>query len=618
MNRLLARVGSVGDIFRVWRSGLIDPDAYVRENADTAGGLPASVHWVLFGREEGRSPGTGPVAIWLLSALDRGHLSPAAARQLKRIATHTPEKLAAAATRYGLNANDLAFLRAIDFPDIDKAITLLPDLSDAAQFDAAHRLADRHMRLDGLERACHWGFEQPELGLRDAVKLGDMARALGVYSGAHGEKILDALMRRPVEQIERQVFTARWPVIDTPYATCATLKEMGLQAISEQTEGRAGELARAAGPLAPLLNMATWYGVTGSAGYVCQGKSGQIEPCERPASHTRIIRIRLLMPNYWTDAQRDNRVTGPIFDLYYSTLTDLLAKGWILQPVFATPIFNISHDGDNHIPTLSYHTASPDRSGPVFCHFKESHLPGYFSVDGRGFAGWSTLADRSLETITTEPTDRAADLAFHASLYETYVRTGVSKYDQADNSEPDRPASGYVLATLQIPDDTVNYWAYMPTAQWLDILSNWCAARGKSLIVKRHPHDRSHLTDRLLARLQDEAHVYVSKAPIHELLAKSDWLVTTNSGVGFEALLHLKPVILCGKADYGAAAAQASAPDQLEDKLDQFANGRFPMIADDMRSFLRAYCQDHCAGPDKNLVLEHIENIGLDHLHNTK
>ena len=606
MGRFLQRVQSLQDISRVWRSGLIDPIAYARENVDIAGRLPASVHWSLFGRSEGRAPGTGPIESWLLAALDQGVLSPRAARKLRKLATAGSGNLGEAAARYGMTLSDLAFLEAMDFPDIEAAIALLPELSDTAHFTAAHRLADRHMRLDGIERASTWAADQSDLDLIDAIKLADMARALGLYDKVHGDKILNALGRMRGNATELQVFAARWPVIETSGEISAQLKEYGLISISETTEGRAGELVRAAGALAPLLNMATLHGVSSKAGYVRKGKLGKVEPSERPTDSEKIIRTRLLMPNYWTNAQRANRVTGPVFDLYYQTLSSLLDEGWTLQPVFATPIFNIANEGDDHIPTLSYHTASPGASASAFYHFKESHLPKYFSLDKAGFGGWSSLATKSLEAVTAAPGDDAADHAFHSELYKTYVRSGMSKYDQPDTQEPDRPATDYVLATLQIPDDTVNYWAYMPTRTWLDKLSVWCAHNDKALIVKRHPHDRSRLTDQLLAKLQPQPHVYVSKAPIHDLLASCDWLVTTNSGVGFEALLHLKPVIICGKADYTAAAYEARNTDDLVTHLDNFAANNFSISANSIKSFLRAYSERHTVGPNQDSLLEHI------------
>ena len=607
MATLAARLKSLWHAGRIFRSGLFDSSAYTRANPDIAGRLPAILHWSLYGCEEERHTGGAALDNWLLSALDQGKISAHAARQLQTIATNSPGALAEHATRHGLTVHDLTYLQALEASNIGEALNVLPQLSATAHFQAAHRVADRHMHLDGLARAMSWAEAQTNLSLSDAVKLADMARAQGRFGRVHGDHILKALMNTSYNRLDQQVFKARWPLIDTGSQTATELTRLGLQVISERSPGRCGELVRTAADLAPLINIATAHAVSGVAGYVQQAATGEVLICDEPKTLDRTLRVRLLMPHYWTDAQRRDRVTGPVLDLYLETLRALLNDGWTLMPVFATPIFNISKDGDANICTLSYHTCSPDNETDRFLHFKEAHLPGYFCVNESGFGGWSSLAGKSLESIIGGRHMPENDRLFHRKLVDKYVTSGVSKYDQVTNVEPDRPVQDYVLATLQIPDDTVNFWAYMPTGEWMETLATWCQNRDRRLIVKRHPHDRSIVTNALMEKLASTPNVYISKAPIHDLIAGCDWLVTTNSGVGFEALLHLKQVVLCGRADYSAAAHRAHTPDDLVSVLNGLAAGTTKISDDDTRHFLRTYSEDHCATREKNLLVERLQ-----------
>lgn len=599
---------------RLWHSGLLDKRAYLKANPDVAGKLPVSLHWSLFGRTEGRKPGGSPEARWLLSALDHRAISTSVAKSLYKIARSAPDNFIEKAADNNLNVNDLAYLRAVELPDIEQAIKLLPALSPAMQFEVSHVLADRHMRLDGLPQAMDWASKQDLLSLRDAVRLSDMARALGCFGPTYGMRILDALAQCQPNTIDQQVFEARLPVFETNDPVASELRALKLISISPETPGRCGEFARAVGTLAPLLNAATRYAVTGQLSFVYKGTDGKVEISDQPTDLSRTIRVRLLMPNYWLETQRKNRVTGPIFDLYTQEIHALLTSGWTLQPIHATPIFNISADGSQDFPTLSYHTCSPENETHQFIHFKETHLPGYFSVDHKGFAGWSSLTTHTLQDIDSiQPEGLSADKAFHQELYQKFVASGLSKYEQLAVNEPDRPQANYVLATLQIPDDTVNFWAYMPTRIWLATLGKWCADNHRQLIVKRHPQDRSRLTDQLMEELKRQDGIYISKAPIHDLIANCAWLVTTNSGVGFEALLHLKSVLLCGSSDYKAATASAKTPEELVQQLDRLQSGITPLSDNEIKRFVRIYCQHYCATIDNNLILDTIQKTARDH-----
>ena len=81
---------------------------------------------------------------------------------------------------------------------------------------------------------------------------------------------------------------------------------------------------------------------------------------------------------------------------------------------------------------------------------------------------------------------------------------------------------------------------------------------GLNLVVKKHPAavgrnvgGKFHeLIDRVV---ESTPFVHLSAASIHSLIPRSRAVVTVNSGVGFEGLMHLKNVFTLGKCDYAHA-----------------------------------------------------------------
>src|SRR5690606_38464095 len=85
---------------------------------------------------------------------------------------------------------------------------------------------------------------------------------------------------------------------------------------------------------------------------------------------------------------------------------------------------------------------------------------------------------------------------------------------------------------------------------------------------------------------------------IHRLIADAQCVVTVNSGVGAESLLHLKPVVTSGGSDYAPATTRVHTVAQLLEVL----NARRWRSASDeeIKQFLYFYtkhymveCEDH-------------------------
>ena len=59
----------------------------------------------------------------------------------------------------------------------------------------------------------------------------------------------------------------------------------------------------------------------------------------------------------------------------------------------------------------------------------------------------------------------------------------------------------------------------------------------------------------MINELEKEGKIIVSNSSVHHLIKGAKTIITVNSGVGLEAIIHNKPVIITGKGDYCYAAA---------------------------------------------------------------
>jgi capsule polysaccharide modification protein KpsS len=93
---------------------------------------------------------------------------------------------------------------------------------------------------------------------------------------------------------------------------------------------------------------------------------------------------------------------------------------------------------------------------------------------------------------------------------------------------------------------------------------------GVRVVAKRHPYCRSATIERALKDLVAAGDLIVDDGSVRDLIAGALAVVTVNSGVGFEALVHGKPVITTGRSAYGYAAHPVADADELTVALRNF------------------------------------------------
>lgn len=106
--------------------------------------------------------------------------------------------------------------------------------------------------------------------------------------------------------------------------------------------------------------------------------------------------------------------------------------------------------------------------------------------------------------------------------------------------------------------------------------------------------------------------IYLYKDSIHDAIAQASTVYVINSGVGFESLLHLKPVVTFGKSDYMAMTTPISNLKKIETK--QFYAIDCKQI-NNIKRFLYYYVNKRSIFLDQNTKLDKVvESILLKYI----
>ncbi|WP_155842030.1 hypothetical protein [Hyphomonas atlantica] len=579
---------TLGDIARaveLHRSHVFDADLYRQTNPDVPEpGFAATLQFCRHGRLEQRVWNQPALGQWLIPHVLDGSAHAADVRCLiHQLAGISEDDLAARrpiieafCARHALNFSEYQFHESLHAQDYKTAYACLANMPMTLAFLPYYRFARRHMKMDQLGSAFACIREAlgkgADMGIEHLIAARDIAAALGYPDTdrvAFHQLLLKALANWPAPNKQAR-FRAMWqmgfPLIPGDTEAVAEI----LAALPEELRG----LLDPADVLVPesvqgyeaILNLVTLNGLKQDQRAIpCEGSFSDCVVVEDALPAT--CRLRVLGEGYWRQADHDP-IQESFLDAFKAASRRAANQVSYFYPVAATNIFDVRQSGSPSMPTLSYHSIALREQR--FLNFKESALPGYFRFDRLGFSGWeerhplATGADISSERI---------DAAFKALRHE-YVDKRVSKYEQRmvdEDALPDR----FLLAALQVPDDTVMSLASMDMDDWLDTLVRACEAAGTNLVIKSHPLDKSATTRARVSRLQDRgSHVFVSQTAIHHLLERAEGVVTVNSGVGVEALLHLKPVITVGASDYSAVAHQVSSRSELMSAVEKVTNGK--------------------------------------------
>lgn len=232
-------------------------------------------------------------------------------------------------------------------------------------------------------------------------------------------------------------------------------------------------------------------------------------------------------------------------------------------------------------------------------HFKEGYFFDIINIDEMGYSGWSSLCldEKEIKKIKNIDIQKAQkDFLFYK---QKYVDKNLSKYIQPTINEDNLP-NNFVFIPLQVFDDSVMKKSYFEPMTWFKTLVEILDKKGMNIVIKRHPRCYNKEVAELLDRLKKLPNIFIYEGSIHNSIKKCDAVYTINSGVGFESLFHLKPVVTFGEVDYQSATFNVKNFDDLKKEL-------IPILTEEKIKYIKQFLSYFMR--EKNICISNKKNV---------
>jgi len=191
--------------------------------------------------------------------------------------------------------------------------------------------------------------------------------------------------------------------------------------------------------------------------------------------------------------------------------------------------------------------------------FMQEYFRWVFVVDSNGWSAASTVYPVVLDDL--HPQRSGAFKNYRERLGEGRLQSKFAQGDMASReslvSSGQIPEGAYVFFPLQIPhDQSIQYFSEFSEKEVVQAILDWSSRAGVPVVFKPHPVNKKSMEP--FFELAKEQNAFWSNANIQNLIEYSTGVFTINSGVGFEALLQLKPVVMFGRAEYDCVCFRAS------------------------------------------------------------
>jgi len=239
--------------------------------------------------------------------------------------------------------------------------------------------------------------------------------------------------------------------------------------------------------------------------------------------------------------------------------------------------------------------------GTLFC--ENGYLPKTIVMDSMGINAGNSLMGKTAEfyrgvTIDNARRERLLDMP----LVTRSLKSGSAASENI--TLPDR----FIFLPLQVHDDS-QILLYSPHFPDMPSVVRFCAlgigeynrrhSTNLRLVVKEHPSDHGRIDYSDTFRAFPDA-VFTKLMNTQQIIEKSAAVITVNSTVGIEAMLHLKPVITLGNAFYAVPGLvqPCGRNDDLPTILEQIF--RNPADRDLIEHFLYFLRYDYLVPLDRN------------------
>jgi hypothetical protein len=187
-------------------------------------------------------------------------------------------------------------------------------------------------------------------------------------------------------------------------------------------------------------------------------------------------------------------------------------------------------------------------------YYMQTVFPHMFTIDKSGWGGSADYYPFGRELEYCSPHDR--------TIYDSFcarARSGLSKFDQPKRSSNLKRCD--IFVPLQLPhDETIKYHSPCSVEEFVRGVAEWCVANQKTVVFKGHPINLASMAplEAIINKFDRRYVSYEVCGNVHDFIEHADKVYTINSGVGFEALLHKKPLVTFGKSEYDCVSFKCS------------------------------------------------------------
>lgn len=154
-----------------------------------------------------------------------------------------------------------------------------------------------------------------------------------------------------------------------------------------------------------------------------------------------------------------------------------------------------------------------------------------------------------------------------------------------------RQGRPYIFLPLQIPhDQSIKYFCDFTEQEVVEALVSWASKHDVAIVMKPHPANRKSMAS--FEILADGRNVFWSEAHVYDLITHATGVYTLNSGVGFEALLHIKPIVTFGRVEYDCVSFRAT-PAMLDTAWDYCLKSDVKTLEERYRHFVNWFLNEH-------------------------
>ncbi|MEP5764928.1 MAG: hypothetical protein ABJ308_10045 [Halieaceae bacterium] len=229
---------------------------------------------------------------------------------------------------------------------------------------------------------------------------------------------------------------------------------------------------------------------------------------------------------------------------------------------------------------------------PVLFYMQE-YFRWVFTLDASGWSAASSIYPLNLADL--KPTEKGVYDRYRELLLQGNLE---SKFEQANSSTVSQlqkngeiPREGYIFYPLQIPhDQSIRYFSSTSEELVIDVLTNWALANNVNLVLKPHPANMDSMNQ--FKQYVDNRRVFWSTSNVHDLIGNSLAVFTINSGVGFEALFHTKPIVTFGRAEYDCVTFNGNL-NNIDEAYDYCINSDVKSLDASYRTFVDWFLGDY-------------------------